>query len=73
MNLVMHNFFRSTCMVFEYSGIVLYCSGSCDYQLWLRTDLYTEKYTQWFYFRVENTQPGQVYRFTIMNLMKVGI
>ncbi|XP_028412237.1 cytosolic carboxypeptidase 2-like isoform X3 [Dendronephthya gigantea] len=46
--------------------------GSCDYQLWLRTDLYTEKYTQWYYFRVENTQPGKVYRFTIMNLMKSG-
>ncbi|CAB3993240.1 cytosolic carboxypeptidase 2-like, partial [Paramuricea clavata] len=44
--------------------------GPCDYQLWLRTDLYTEKYTQWYYFRVENTQPGKVYRFTIMNLMK---
>ena len=44
--------------------------GPCDYQLWLRTDLYTEKYTQWYYFRVENTQPGNVYRFTIMNLMK---
>ncbi|XP_046856969.1 cytosolic carboxypeptidase 2-like isoform X2 [Xenia sp. Carnegie-2017] len=44
--------------------------GRYDYQLWLSTDLYTEKYTQWFYFRVENIEPGKVYRFTIMNLMK---
>ncbi|XP_072001235.1 cytosolic carboxypeptidase 3 isoform X2 [Engystomops pustulosus] len=41
-----------------------------DYQLTLRTDLYTERHTQWFYFRVQNTRAGVRYRFTIVNFMK---
>ncbi|XP_069048451.1 cytosolic carboxypeptidase 2 isoform X3 [Lepisosteus oculatus] len=44
--------------------------GECDYELTLRTDLYTEKHTQWFYFRVSNTMAGVRYRFTITNLLK---
>ncbi|XP_068795329.1 cytosolic carboxypeptidase 3 isoform X3 [Struthio camelus] len=41
-----------------------------EYQLTLRTDLYTSKYTQWFYFQVSNTQAGMPYRFTIVNFTK---
>ena len=45
--------------------------GDYDYELWLRNDLYTNKHTQWYYFRIENTRPNVKYRFTIVNLMKV--
>uniref|UniRef100_A0A8C3WIS4 Cytosolic carboxypeptidase 2 n=1 Tax=Catagonus wagneri TaxID=51154 RepID=A0A8C3WIS4_9CETA len=41
-----------------------------EYELTLRTDLYTNKHTQWFYFRVQNTRKGATYRFTIVNLLK---
>ncbi|XP_068580090.1 cytosolic carboxypeptidase 2 [Cebidichthys violaceus] len=41
-----------------------------DYELTLRTDMYTRKHTQWFYFRVRNMKAGVTYRFTIINLMK---
>ncbi|KAJ8402929.1 hypothetical protein AAFF_G00362430 [Aldrovandia affinis] len=44
--------------------------GLYDYELSLRTDLYTTKNTQWFYFRVRNMKVGVTYRFTIVNLMK---
>ncbi|KAF7663631.1 hypothetical protein LDENG_00205750 [Lucifuga dentata] len=44
--------------------------GAYDYELTLRTDIYTNKYTQWFYFRVRNMKAGITYRFTIVNLMK---
>ncbi|XP_015755309.1 PREDICTED: cytosolic carboxypeptidase 2-like [Acropora digitifera] len=43
-----------------------------EYQLWLRNDLYTNKHTQWYYFRVQNTRPSIRYKFTIMNLLKSG-
>ncbi|XP_023673617.2 cytosolic carboxypeptidase 2-like [Paramormyrops kingsleyae] len=46
--------------------------GEFDYELTLRTDLYTEKHMQWFYFRVRNTRAGVSYRFTITNLLKVS-
>ena len=46
--------------------------GRWDYELYLRHDLYTKKYTQWFYFRVRNMQAGQTYRFTVVNLYKAG-
>lgn len=36
----------------------------------LRTDLYSGKHTQWFYFQVKNTRSRVSYRFTITNLMK---
>lgn len=32
------------------------------YELYLRPDLYTNKHTQWFYFRVTNTRKGVPYR-----------
>ncbi|KAM4676451.1 cytosolic carboxypeptidase 3 [Discoglossus pictus] len=44
--------------------------GDYDYQLTLRTDLYTQRHTQWFYFRVKNTKANVPYRFTIINFMK---
>ncbi|XP_066543208.1 cytosolic carboxypeptidase 3 [Amia ocellicauda] len=44
--------------------------GDYDYELTLRPDLYTEKHTQWFYFRVSNTRADVRYRFTITNLLK---
>ncbi|KAM4748698.1 cytosolic carboxypeptidase 3 [Rhinophrynus dorsalis] len=44
--------------------------GDYDYQLTLRTDLYTNRHIQWYYFRVKNTRAGVPYRFTIVNLMK---
>ncbi|KAM7414228.1 hypothetical protein PAMA_019176 [Pampus argenteus] len=44
--------------------------GVYDYELTLRTDMYTSKHTQWFYFRVRNMKAGVTYRFTIVNLMK---
>ncbi|XP_068168239.1 cytosolic carboxypeptidase 2 [Antennarius striatus] len=44
--------------------------GVYDYELTLRTDMYTKKHTQWFYFRVRNMKAGVTFRFTIINLMK---
>ncbi|KAL6107044.1 agbl2 [Pungitius sinensis] len=41
-----------------------------DYELTLRTDMYTRKHTQWFYFRVRNMKAGVSYRFSIINFMK---
>ncbi|KAF4794865.1 Cytosolic carboxypeptidase 2 [Turdus rufiventris] len=44
--------------------------GPYEYVLMLRPDLYTAKYTQWFYFRVQNTRQEPLYRFTIVNMAK---
>ncbi|NXW25332.1 CBPC2 carboxypeptidase, partial [Circaetus pectoralis] len=44
--------------------------GPYEYVLTLRPDLYTAKHTQWFYFRIQNTRRGPLYRFTIANLAK---
>ncbi|KAM9311507.1 cytosolic carboxypeptidase 3 [Gastrophryne carolinensis] len=44
--------------------------GEHDYQLTLRTDLYTNRHTQWYYFQVKNMRAGVPYRFTIINFMK---
>ncbi|XP_075008384.1 cytosolic carboxypeptidase 3 isoform X2 [Calonectris borealis] len=41
-----------------------------EYQLTLRTDLYTSRHAQWYYFQVSNTQAGMPYRFTIVNFTK---
>lgn len=32
------------------------------YELYLRTDMYTNRHMQWFYFRIENTRTHKVYR-----------
>ena len=41
-----------------------------EYDLYLKNDYGTNGYTQWFYFRVQNTRKDKVYRFNIVNLMK---
>lgn len=33
------------------------------YQLYLRRDLYTQRHTQWYYFRVSNTRSRITYRY----------
>ncbi|XP_026491782.2 cytosolic carboxypeptidase 2 [Vanessa tameamea] len=43
---------------------------SAYYELHLRTDLYTNRHMQWFYFRVSNTRKQMMYRFSIVNLTK---
>ncbi|XP_018336175.1 cytosolic carboxypeptidase Nna1-like [Agrilus planipennis] len=45
---------------------------STFYELHLRTDLYTNKHMQWFYFRVKNTRKEILYRFSIVNMTKDG-
>ncbi|XP_031763401.2 cytosolic carboxypeptidase Nna1-like isoform X1 [Galleria mellonella] len=40
------------------------------YELHLRTDLYTNRHMQWFYFKVTNTKKQMMYRFSIVNLSK---
>lgn len=42
------------------------------YELYLRTDLYTNRSSQWFYFRVRNARRGCMYRLSIVNLVKSG-
>nr|CAD7454130.1 unnamed protein product [Timema tahoe] len=37
----------------------------CYYELYLRTDLYTNRHMQWFYFRVENTRAHITYRSVV--------
>ncbi|UJR13507.1 hypothetical protein I4U23_000521 [Adineta vaga] len=44
--------------------------GQFEYELILRTDLYTRRHTQWYYFRVQNMIANITYRFRIINLMK---
>ena len=41
-----------------------------EYDLYLKNDYGTNGFTQWYYFRVQNTRKDQVYRFNIVNLMK---
>lgn len=40
------------------------------YELYLRPDLYTERHSQWFYFRIQNTKDDVQYRFSIVNFNK---
>ncbi|XP_050528383.1 cytosolic carboxypeptidase Nna1-like isoform X2 [Daktulosphaira vitifoliae] len=40
------------------------------YELSLRPDMYTDRHTQWFYFRVKNTRKNIKYRFSIVNMYK---
>ena len=50
---------------------VFFCfRGQFEYELVLKTDLYTNRHTQWYYFRVQNTVPGVTYRFRIVNMLK---
>lgn len=61
----------------KYAVVVLYVQrwildsrGQYEYELVLKTDLYTNRHTQWYYFRVKNAVPGVTYRFRIVNLLK---
>ncbi|OXA61045.1 cytosolic carboxypeptidase 2-like isoform X2 [Folsomia candida] len=40
------------------------------YELHLRQDLYTDRHSQWFYFRIQNTKDNVMYRFSIVNFNK---
>lgn len=40
------------------------------YELYLRTDLYTSRHIQWYYFKVSHMQNKLIYRFSIVNLTK---
>jgi hypothetical protein len=44
--------------------------GSTEYDLILNTDLYTERHTQWFYFKITNMLPQVTYTFNIINFRK---
>jgi hypothetical protein len=44
--------------------------SECFYELHLRSDLYTGRHTQWYYFRVENMRTDLTYRFSVVNLSK---
>jgi len=41
-----------------------------EYDLYLKNDYGTNGFTQWFFFRVQNTRKDKVYRFNIVNFMK---
>ncbi|KAF5308101.1 hypothetical protein FQR65_LT00644 [Abscondita terminalis] len=41
-----------------------------NYELHLRSDLYTDKQRQWFYFRVTQMKKHFMYRFSIVNMSK---
>lgn len=40
---------------------------SAYYELHLRTDLYTNRHMQWFYFRVTNTKKQMMYRYCVLH------
>ncbi|CAG9819492.1 unnamed protein product [Phaedon cochleariae] len=40
------------------------------YELHLRSDLYTNRHMQWFYFQITNVKKGCLYRFSITNCSK---
>ncbi|XP_077989987.1 uncharacterized protein LOC144444443 isoform X3 [Glandiceps talaboti] len=44
--------------------------GQFEYELVLKTDLYTNRHTQWYYFRVQRATRGVTYKFNIVNLLK---
>jgi len=41
-----------------------------EYDLYLKNDYSTNGFTQWYFFRMQNTRKDKVYRFNIVNLMK---
>ena len=41
-----------------------------EYDLFLKNDYGTNGYTQWYFFRVQNTRKDKIYRFNIVNFMK---
>ncbi|KAF2362086.1 Peptidase M14 carboxypeptidase A [Trinorchestia longiramus] len=44
--------------------------SECYYELHIRSDLYTARHTQWYYFAISNTRKKMTYRFSIVNMMK---
>ena len=44
--------------------------GPFEYELYLKNDYGTQSFTQWYYFRIQNTRKGETYRLNIVNLMK---
>ena len=44
--------------------------GENEYNLILKYDHNTTAYTQWFYFKVNNTRKHTTYKFNIVNLVK---
>ena len=51
-------------------GDIYIIRGQFEYELVLKTDMYTKRHTQWYYFRVQNMVPGIIYKFRIVNLLK---
>ena len=60
------------CIVYNLHAHVYFdpYSGQFEYELVLKTDLYTQRHTQWYYFQVRRALPGVTYRFKIVNLLK---
>ena len=44
--------------------------GPYEYDLILKYDYSTSNYTQWYFFRVQNTRKDVTYKFNIINLIK---
>jgi len=44
--------------------------GDNEYDLILKVDINTKGNTQWYYFSVTNMQPGVLYKFNVINLLK---
>ncbi|XP_076800920.1 uncharacterized protein LOC143445595 isoform X1 [Clavelina lepadiformis] len=41
-----------------------------EYELVLRTDMYTNRHTQWYYFRIQKAKPRCKYKINIINFLK---
>ncbi|XP_075246173.1 uncharacterized protein LOC142339779 isoform X2 [Convolutriloba macropyga] len=48
----------------------VYRVGQWEYELVLKPDMFTERHTQWYYFRVRNMIPQATYTFRIINFTK---
>ena len=44
--------------------------GPFEYDLFIKNDYGTQSFTQWYYFRIQNTRKDQTYRFNLCNFMK---
>ena len=44
--------------------------GEHEYELVLRTDMYTNRHTQWYYFRLQKAKQNRTYKFNIINFLK---
>nr|XP_026690269.1 uncharacterized protein LOC104265751 isoform X2 [Ciona intestinalis] len=45
-------------------------TGELEYELVLKTDMYTNRHTQWYYFKVQQAKPNCTYKFSIINFLK---